>query len=55
MINFRVVKLDRMIAQLRAKEVEVTLDPEMYPNGRFARLADLEGDPIELWQPKTDG
>ena len=35
MINFRVANLDRMITQLRAKGIEVTLDPEIYPNGRF--------------------
>jgi len=23
----------------------------LYPNGRFARLHDPEGNPIELWQP----
>ena len=52
MINFRVANLDRMIAQLRAKGIEVALDPEIYPNGRFARLSDPEGNPIELWEPK---
>ena len=54
MINFRVVNLDRMIAQLRAKGIEVSLDPEIYPYGRFARLTDPEGNPIELWEPKAD-
>jgi glyoxylase I family protein len=51
MINFRVHDLDKMIAQLRAAGIEVK-DPESYPNiGRFARLHDPEGNPIELWQP----
>ena len=50
MINFRVANLDRMVAQLRAKGIEVTLDPEIYPNGRFARLSDPEGNPIEFWE-----
>ena len=54
MINLRVAKLDRMIAQLRAKGIAVTLDPETYPNGRFARLSDPEGNPIELWEPEAD-
>jgi predicted enzyme related to lactoylglutathione lyase len=53
MINFRVAKLGRMTAQLRARGVEVTLDPEIYPNGRFARLSDPEANPIELWEPKV--
>lgn len=51
MINFRVANLDAMIAQLRAAGIEVKPDPETYPNGRFARLHDPEGNPIELWQP----
>jgi len=44
MINFRVANLDRMIAQLRAKGIEVTVDPEIYPNGRFVRLSDSDGN-----------
>jgi glyoxylase I family protein len=28
-----------------------TVDPEVYPNGRFGRLTDPEGNPIQLWQP----
>ena len=55
MINFRVANLDRMIAQLRAKGIEVSLDPEIYPYGGFARLTDPEGNPIELWEPEADG
>lgn len=51
MINFRVANLDGMVAHLRAKGIAVTLDPEIYPNGRFARLNDPEGNPIELWEP----
>lgn len=50
MINFRVADLDAMVAQLRADGNDVTVDPESYPNGRFARLYDPEGNPIELWQ-----
>lgn len=51
MINFRVHDIDKMVAQLRTAGIEVK-DPETYPNiGRFARLHDPEGNPIELWQP----
>ena len=52
MINFRVRDLAAMILQLQASGVVVTQDPEDYPNGRFARLQDPEGNPIELWEPK---
>jgi predicted enzyme related to lactoylglutathione lyase len=51
MVNFRVHDIDKMVAQLRAAGIEVK-DPESYPNiGRFTRLHDPEGNPIELWQP----
>jgi predicted enzyme related to lactoylglutathione lyase len=52
MVNFRVKALDAMVEQLRAAKIEVTVDPEKYPNGRFARLRDPEGNPIELWESK---
>jgi glyoxylase I family protein len=51
MINFRVRDLDKMAAQLRAGGTEVEIDPETYPNGRFAQCNDPEGNPIQLWQP----
>ena len=52
MVNFRVADLDRMVVQLREAGIEVEVDPEDYPNGRFARLNDPEGNPIQLWEPK---
>lgn len=51
MVNFRVRNLDAMVKQLRASKIEVKVDPKKYPNGRFARLQDPEGNPIELWEP----
>jgi glyoxylase I family protein len=51
MINFRVSNLDAMVAQLKSAGISVDVDPERYPNGCFARLLDLEGNPVELWQP----
>jgi catechol 2,3-dioxygenase-like lactoylglutathione lyase family enzyme len=51
MLNFRVRDLDKMAAQLQAAGIEIKVDPQSYPNGRFARLHDPEGNPIELWQP----
>lgn len=51
MINFRVANLDKMTAQLEAAGIAVKVDPTTYPNGRFARIHDPEGNPIELWQP----
>ena len=51
MMNFRVRDIDKMAAQLRANGTTVEIDPETYPNGRFAKTADPEGNPIQLWQP----
>jgi len=53
MLNFRVRDLDKMAAQLQAAGIAVKIDPQSYPYGRFARLHDPEGNPIELWQPKV--
>ncbi|MCU1513507.1 MAG: glyoxalase/bleomycin resistance protein/dioxygenase [Microbacteriaceae bacterium] len=50
-INFRVLDLDGMVAQLIAAGTEVAVDPEAYSMGRFASLADPEGNPIQLWEP----
>jgi predicted enzyme related to lactoylglutathione lyase len=52
MVNFRVRSLDAMVAQLRAAGVTVEVDPQAYPNGRFARLYDPESNAIELREPK---
>jgi glyoxylase I family protein len=52
MINFRVANLDAMVAQLTAAGIKVDVDPQKYPNGRFALLHDPEGNPIQLWEPE---
>ena len=50
MINFRVANLDRMVAQLQAGDIAVEVQESEF--GRFARLHDPEGNPIELWEPQ---
>jgi glyoxylase I family protein len=55
MVNFRVRDLDAMATQLRAAGVTIEIDPERYPNGRFGRLHDPEGNPVELWEPAVPG
>ncbi len=52
MVNFRVRDLDAMVAQLRGDGLAVEVDAEVYPNGRFARVHDPEGNPVELWEPE---
>jgi glyoxylase I family protein len=50
-LNFRVSDLDAMVTQLRNADIAVEVDPETYPNGRFATLRDPEGNVLQLWQP----
>ena len=53
MLNLRVDDLESLIGALRAAGVEVTTNPDWDAPGvgRFARIHDPEGNPIELWQP----
>jgi glyoxylase I family protein len=53
MVNFRVRSMDAMVAQLQKSNIEVKVDPEKSPSGRFARLHDPDGNPIELWEPAS--
>jgi glyoxylase I family protein len=54
MVNFRVRNLEAMVAQLEDAGIQVSVDVHDYPNGRFARLHDPEGNPIELWEPRAE-
>jgi glyoxylase I family protein len=53
MINFRVANMDAMLAQLAAAGIaaETRAEWDSPEVGRFARIHDPEGNPIELWQP----
>jgi predicted enzyme related to lactoylglutathione lyase len=54
MINLRVDDLDALMAQLQAAGIAVETRPDEWDSpetGRFARIHDPEGNPIELWQP----
>ncbi len=53
MINLRTPDLDALIAALDAAGIEVRTDPAWNSPevGRFARIHDPEGNPIELWEP----
>lgn len=56
MINFRVADLDELLAKLRQADIAVTTDPawDTPETGRFARIHDPEGNPIELWEPPVE-
>ena len=56
MLNFRVDDLDALKQRLEAADIAVRTDPEWdVPGvGRFARIHDPEGNPIELWEPEPE-
>jgi catechol 2,3-dioxygenase-like lactoylglutathione lyase family enzyme len=54
MLNLRVDDLDGLIARLRASGIPVETRADWDGDGsygRFARIHDPDGNPIELWQP----
>ncbi|MBA3896913.1 MAG: VOC family protein [Sphingomonadaceae bacterium] len=55
MINLRVRDLDGLLASLRAAGIGVVTNDEVDAGGigRFARVHDPEGNPIELWEPQA--
>jgi predicted enzyme related to lactoylglutathione lyase len=56
MINFRVTELDTLLSALRDAGIAVITDPawDTPETGRFARIHDPEGNPIELWEPPVE-
>jgi predicted enzyme related to lactoylglutathione lyase len=56
MINLRVDDLDALMAQLAAAgiAIETRAEWDTPETGRFARIADPEGNQIELWQPPAE-
>jgi len=54
MINFRVDNIDGLVAQLQGAGIAVETRPDEWDSpetGRFARIVDPDGNPVELWQP----
>lgn len=56
MINFRVTDLDVLASKLRQAGIAVKTDPawDSPEAGRFARIEDPEGNPVELWEPPIE-
>lgn len=51
MLNFRIDNLDAALAELSAAGIESSHAMSMEGVGKFARIHDPEGNPIELWEP----
>lgn len=56
MLNLRVSELDPLLHQLAAAGIAIIQDPswDTPETGRFARIHDPEGNPIELWEPPPE-
>jgi len=55
MLNLRTDDLDALAARLSEAGIAVETNPDWNSPeiGRFARIADPEGNPIELWEPAS--
>ena len=51
MLNLRVSGLEPLVARLDAAGIAVSHREEMDGVGRFARIHDCDGNPVELWEP----
>ena len=54
MINYRVEDLEALVEQLKKEGVTVTDKIETAEYGKFVHIMDIEGNKIELWEPKDD-
>jgi predicted enzyme related to lactoylglutathione lyase len=52
MINYRVDNLLEMLDTLRGNGIEILKGPDFHENGKFAWIADPDGNKVELWEPK---
>lgn len=52
MINYRVDNLVDLVEQLKKEGVTIVDKIESYDYGKFVHILDLEGNKIQLWEPK---
>lgn len=51
MVNLRVEGLDALLARLEAAGIAISHREAMEGVGKFARIHDPDGNPLELWEP----
>jgi glyoxylase I family protein len=56
MLNFRVTDLSGLLVSLRDAGIAIITKPEWDTpeTGKFARIHDPEGNPVELWEPPVE-
>jgi len=52
MINYRVDNLEALVTQLKKEGVTIADTIETVDYGKFVHIIDMEGNKIELWEPK---
>ena len=52
MINYRVENLEALVEELKKENVTIVDKIESYDYGKFVHILDLEGNKIQLWEPK---
>ena len=52
MINYRVENLEVLVEELRKENVTIVDKIETYDYGKFVHVLDIEGNKIQLWEPK---
>ena len=52
MINYRVDNLEALVEELKKEGVTIVDKMETYDYGKFIHIIDLEGNKVELWEPK---
>lgn len=52
MINYRVENLEALIAELKNEGVTIVDEMEDTDYGKFIHIIDMEGNKVELWEPK---
>ncbi len=55
MLNFRVDDLEALMNALREENVTIVGEMEVHSYGKFAWIADPDGNKIELWEAIDDG
>jgi len=52
MINYRVADLEALVEELKKEGVTIVDEIETYDYGKFVHIIDMEGNKIQLWEPK---
>jgi len=52
MINYRVQNIEGLLKKLNENGVTIVDEIAEYEYGKFVHIMDLEGNKIELWEPR---